>query len=1200
LGWLRTQTGKHAAQRLFFRCRDGDFAIGAVGFAHTASGSAYSAEAHASLLKMLDPKHADMRFYGARRFDDTPKRHVVVPQDPRWEPYKGYTFVLPAVELLLTRDDCVLACNLVSGDENAHDAAVEWLCTLLAALQQPPASPRPPLVPQPLSVHPLTTFGQWDAAMSAILDNLAGNRYAKIVLARRKEFCFASVAPPDILSIVAALDEPMRPPLSSSYRPHPASSSPALDSCDSADSVDGDVQQTFLGPDDTRGSYLFCLQLDHGRAFIGCTPERLFRVEGPQLLTQALAGTVRRAAEHDERAAIAELRSSKNMQEHRFVVDYIHDALAAAGLVIRTRGPRTIRLPRLMHLATDISGHLPLPEQQQGKDDDVGDAPTQRLGALVHTLLETLHPTPAVCGMPREQTMADLPGLEGFDRGLYAGPLGWFSHNASDFCVAIRSARVSENVVTAYAGCGIVSRSESLSEWDESELKMSALTDMFGATSISAIQAAADDRCRITCNVPNANGKACTNGEGNGSAEYGHHELSSSSSASSSDDTSSRACRVRPVMAPSGVDALASHFDSRHLDTEPNLNSLWGCAVAEELCRNGVDEFFVCPGSRSAPLAVGVVRSRRARFTVAHDERGAGFMAVGYARATGRAAAVITSSGTAVANLLPALIEAFNDKLPVVVLTADRPPELRDVGANQAIDQTKLFGAYTRWFKDVPCPTDEIPLRNLLSDVDHAAYMSGSSQVGNCGPVHLNFMFREKLAPDAQTWSRLCLIGISQRWTHGVAPQTVYASNPECGALPMSSQPQASDISRILTSCRRVLVVVGGGCGGGGGAGGSAGDDALAILRLAETMGWPVVADIASGMRLDRLSANLVPYGDLLFASGELCRTAHLDGVVQFGERVTSKRVTRLMSSCHSMIHVVVSPSSTRVDPSFSVSHRFVGSPQAFVTEICREATCGRGDIINENSAISDSIMAESGISLLDLLRSVSKRVDAHLSSILQKQEQGSSLVEPWVARVLSSALPSSSALFVGNSMPIRYLDTYASCCPPGKRSSAILVGANRGASGIDGVLSSGIGFARGSGRPTFVVIGDMSFLHDLNALHMLRPSGDGGIVCPSVTLVIINNGGGGIFSLLPIANHCSVFTPVFDTPHGVTFEQAAKTFSIPYVSVRTVHELDNCISTIPSSHRVVEVHVPCDHTLNATLHRGFVSDVVDLLESRN
>lgn len=1223
LPWLRAQT---TPQALLYRCRNASFEVAGLRFAHHATGRVFSSAAHAALAALLDPASPDMRFYGAARFDASASAPAPSPAsaraDPLWARYDGYTFVLPAVELLREGARVFLAANVLPGPRGGEPAADTLRALVAPAYRRAP--PQTPAVARPLSVENLTSFRAWDAAMAKILARLRSGAYDKIVLARRKRFNFAEAAPPDVLAVVAALEAPPKAAAAAALaqQTQPACPGEAGGNAQggageaaslSSSSSDGLVLETVT----SRGSYLFCLQLEAGHAFVGCTPERLFRVDGNRLLTEALAGTVRRDDAAQDDARVAELCCTKNMEEHRYVVDYIQDRLADAGLAVRTSGPRVVRLPRLMHLATDFTGCFANngdgSSLVSGKGQPGGD-----ISGLTHRLLESMHPTPAVGGIPVEKTMADLPALENFDRGFFAGPLGWFSNESSDFCVAIRSALISGNVVTAYAGCGIVNGSESRSEWDESELKMSAFTDMFGAPGTPA-PAVSDDSAGSDCSVSEDAGSvdgctdAATGMNGHARHTYGHTKQRVDGGVGTV-PCSSEAFAQSPIAEDEAGDSCDVVFDPRRIAALPNINTVWGNLTVEELCRCGVDRFFVCPGSRSAPLAVAVTRSRRAHLTVVHDERGAAFMALGYARATGRAAAVVTSSGTAVANLLPAVVEAANDNVPLILLTADRPPELRDIGANQAIDQVKIFGCYTRWFKDVPCPTPDVPIRNLLCDIDHAVFKSGSAvgsgadvSADDSGPVHLNLMFREKLAPDEQAWDRCCLSGLPQSWTHGTAPLTSYTCPQVAPIIPafltggvgntLFLSRSQREICSLLVSCQNVLVVLGGGAGGAHDL-----DDRLAIARLAETRQWPVIADIASGMRLERHCSTLIPYGDLVFASPAAREGCNVQAVVQFGERVTSKRVAAALSGvARPEIFVVVTPSSARCDPSLTASHRFVGSASSFALDVLTWAQANPSSrpsngICDSSTTVQIAPGKRKGSgnrSLLETLAVASEAVDGFLSEKALQYEK-SAIPEPFLARMVSESLLPGSALFVGNSMPIRDFDSYASCGPVSANwQDQIVVDANRGASGIDGVLSSGIGYAHGSGRRTVVVIGDMSFLHDLNALHALRPASDGGAGCPSVTVIVVNNGGGGIFSMLPIARHTDVFSPVFDTPHGVSFAGVADAFSMQYSCVKSVQALrELLVEPVYGRHRLIEAFVSPDHEAEAGFRRNLVSDI--------
>lgn len=1098
---------------MYFRDRASHLEVAAVSFAAKSRGKRLCSDSQAQLRALLRSPRA--RVYGAQRFDGGAREPA-----PHWAPFEGFLFVLPAVELVRVdaQANAILAANLLRREDVA---ALQ--CTLRGITAAPRVlrAPAALMLPRACDVEHIVSYDAWAQRMRIVLSQLQSRAYEKIVLARAKRFRFAAPARHEPLRILAALDDANR-----------------------ARRGAGSV---------VSASYLFCLQLQPDVAFLGCSPERLFHVHGAQIHTVAVAGTVRRDQDEGRgHELMHELWGPKNVREHNFVIQHITSALQALGACASVGETDVLPLPRLMHLVTPISGSLP----------DAAET-----AALVFKLLQRMHPTPAVCGMPRQRTLDELSKLEQFDRGLYSGPFGWFSQEESEFCVAIRSALVTGDSVIAYAGSGIVDGSVSRSEWEETELKMSAFTDLFIGdisllTRMSRISGSPKRTAAVLQNGTHVN------------------------------------------------ESQVQTFDCTALSQEHNLNSLWGGIVVEELCRNGVNTFFIAPGSRSAPLAVAVVRCAHARLIVVHDERSAAFMAVGYARGCGRAAAVITSSGTAVANLLPAVVEAYMDNVPMILLTADRPPELRDIGANQCIDQVGIFGSYTRYNVDVPCPTETVPLRKILSDIDHAVFISGSLPIAHvetdpcveCGPVHLNFMFRENLAPDPQSWNRAYLATIPKRWTQSVHPLCVsHVGVSRSVSLVDTHESGAGSMGPFYELDPKFpgVIVVGGGVGAPRGE-----EDKLFITFLAEQLGWPVFADVASGLRLQAMNgSNLVSFMDQILTSHSAEALTKFRVILQFGERLVSKRVLKLIARCSNVAHfthIIVSPRSKRSDQVLSVTHRVLASPVQFVAHWCSLQNLPFNCFLpvasstpsheNDTSALRPS----KRISSLECLLNISAKVD-HLFESKCIAAADSPICEPWLARTMIDTLRYPCALFVGNSMPIRDTDMYAS---PIACGASIHIGANRGASGIDGIVSSAIGFAVAHCKPTFVLIGDMSFLHDISAVHVLR----GGVgmqdVCAAVTIVVVNNGGGAIFSMLPIANHHQVFTPVFDSPHDLSFRALANFFRLDYVMVKTSNQLRGAIDTVPNRHRIIEVVTTSQHSDNAALHSELANQVDLLVKS--
>lgn len=532
----------------------------------------------------------------------------------------------------------------------------------------------------------------------------------------------------------------------------------------------------------------------------------------------------------------------------------------------------------------------------------------------------------------------------------------------------------------------------------------------------------------------------------------------------------------------------------------PNIQSLWGDLIVEELVRNGVEHFVVCPGSRSTPLVQAVARHPDARATIWNDERGGGFHALGIGRVAGPAA-VVTTSGTAVANLLPAVVEASLDKVPLIVLTADRPHELREVGANQSIRQTRIFSDHTRWSFDLPVPDDKTPARSLLTTVDHAVLMAELD--AHPGPVQLNCPFREPLAPSDAAWDRSCLDGLDA-WLETEAPFTW--TEETLAPCPLADD-WLAEFAAELDTVEQGLIVV-----GDLGRGGIAQADVLG-LRL----GWPVWCD-ARTETLDQ-SEHGVPrpmrHIDRLLGHG-------FDPtlVIQLGARPNSKRLQRWLDAGKASHYIVVDPAPERIDPGHRVTHRFV----APVDHWC--------------DALDDALMALRNED--DLSREVPAALRARHDAVAEALERavcdGTDISEPWLARRITELLPAGTLLFASNSMPVRDLQMYG--------IDGVTFAANRGASGIDGIVSTAAGIARGRGVHTTLLIGDLAFQHDLNALAHV------GALEQPLTIVVVNNGGGGIFSFLPIAEHEDVLRPYVETPHDIRFEGICQGFGLPYAHV--------------------------------------------------
>lgn len=534
------------------------------------------------------------------------------------------------------------------------------------------------------------------------------------------------------------------------------------------------------------------------------------------------------------------------------------------------------------------------------------------------------------------------------------------------------------------------------------------------------------------------------------------------------------------------------------IERAPNINSLWAALIVEELVRSGVDTFCVAPGSRSTPLTVAVARHERASTILHYDERGAAFHGLGYARATGKAAAIITTSGTALANVWPAVVEASLDRIPLIILNGDRPPELQDTGANQTIDQIKFFGDYVRWHVTVACPALEISPTVLLTTVDQAVHRSAGTEQG---PVHMNCMFREPLAPTDEDQDFGPYLEALGEWLTSEHPYTRYhrPSTP-------TDDPVLRDLAALANDCDHGMLVV-------GRLGPGIGYECMA--QLAAGLKWPLLPDITSGIRLGGGGPAVVPNYDVLLASPDFRQAHRAEIVIQVGGRVTSKLLLDYLEQQRPRHHVVVANYPGRQDPTHTTTLRLDMPVDAFGGQLL--------PLISERPESS----------WLSGWQVAADSAQRRLRSLFGSSPK---LTEPLVAWLVSHHIDPEDGLFLASSMPVRDMDAFADC-----GRNFLPVEANRGASGIDGTIASAAGFARGLKRRVTLLIGDLAFLHDINSLGLLRS-----LDVPLV-IVLINNDGGGIFSFLPIAAYADVFESHFGTPHGISFGSAAGLFGLDY-----------------------------------------------------
>ena len=539
-----------------------------------------------------------------------------------------------------------------------------------------------------------------------------------------------------------------------------------------------------------------------------------------------------------------------------------------------------------------------------------------------------------------------------------------------------------------------------------------------------------------------------------------------------------------------------------------------------ELAACGIADVVVSPGSRSTPMAVTARNQEDLRITVQLDERVAGFCALGMAKASGRPVAVVCTSGTAAANLFPAVVEAHHSGVPLVVCTADRPPELRDAGAGQTIDQVKLYGDHVRWYAETPCDLDDSDYFARLAV--RAATAAGAGP--NLGPVHLNWPFRKPLEPQ----------GPIPRFDASVGQPIA----------PVRTLVEADvDAVRQLAG-RRGLIV----------SGALDVDDAgaAAIVAFAESAGWPVVAD--AGSQLRGRGPMVLDGAEWVLGRADLAP----DVLVRIGGPPSNRAVIEFVESCTASDRLLVDPRRRWEDPSFGWTAALASDPVALLG-------AAAGQMVSAEDAFAASWI-EAAADAWD-------RVEAALGL--------DELLEPRLAATLLRALPPEVALYASSSMPVRDVTSF---WPSDALPRRVLV--NRGANGIDGVISAALGAALAMGQPVAALVGDVALLHDIGGLLAASLSG------ADLTVVVPNNDGGGIFSLLSVADRGSdvYFEELFHTPHGVSLGDLANGLGVHYHHIEQADELADAVTKASG---VTVIEVPIDHGA-AMKQRQQLSDLTE------
>lgn len=558
--------------------------------------------------------------------------------------------------------------------------------------------------------------------------------------------------------------------------------------------------------------------------------------------------------------------------------------------------------------------------------------------------------------------------------------------------------------------------------------------------------------------------------------------------------------------------------------------------VVAALIQNGVEDVVISPGSRSTPLAYAFASTRSIQIYRQLDERSAAFFALGIAKAKGKPVVLLCTSGTAAANYFPAIVEAKNARVPLIVITADRPHELREVGAPQAINQIRLYGEQVKWSIEFPLPDGE--LQTLPFIERHIARAINISKTAPFGPVHMNVPFREPL-----------LINFRESLPAPTFQRSVI------GEISASDEAKML-LTKIINETKRGFIVVGEL---------SLGTDLQVMWDFIRKVKWPVLVESLSNLRTNIPSdckEFIISSYDALLKSESFKEKVIAETVIRFGAQPVSKFLTIFLTKWLPANYIVVDEDPMFRD-SVSVSSHFL---HASIGNWLREL----------------DIQSTLETDYLNMWRKSEEIAVKHVLSYTEHEEDEGAMV-----RTIIEQLPDESDLFVSSSMPIRDIDTFLM---PTEKDIQII--ANRGANGIDGVVSTALGFSNGrAGRNSYLLIGDLAFLHDINGLIATRYQ-----PC-EMTIIVFNNDGGGIFSYLSQATVKEYYEDLFGTPTALQFEQIAKMYDMEYIKVNKLSEMTSSLNR-QSGNPLKLIEVFTNRQENVIAHRRLWSDINKELEA--
>lgn len=558
-----------------------------------------------------------------------------------------------------------------------------------------------------------------------------------------------------------------------------------------------------------------------------------------------------------------------------------------------------------------------------------------------------------------------------------------------------------------------------------------------------------------------------------------------------------------------------------------NINTLWASLLVETLYRLGLVTAVLCPGSRSSHLTLAFAQHPQIQTIPILDERSAAFFALGRAKRSRKPVVLVCTSGTAGANFYPAVIEARESQVPLLILTADRPPELRHCHAGQTIDQIKLYGHYPNWQTELALASPEPELWTYLRQTLISAWEQ--TQFPHAGIVHLNCPFREPLAPIAQP----DILALASSFD----PEVFFAGI-------QSSSIITNSFSLTLPQFLQRGIIIAGLYQEG-----QFGNYCQAIAEIAEILDYPVLADALSPIRhYAEINSNLISNYDFILRNKEQAQLLTPEIVIQIGELPTSKQLRTWLTQ-QNIPRYIIHSSRENYDPLHGKSIHLRISWQDFLWQLKENQ-----NELKTNIPIEENIKNSQPSDYITQWKNLNQKIQ---DSIDQTMIERDDLFEGKIPWILAQSLPNQTPIFIANSMPIRDAEFF---WKPNNQQTIPYF--NRGANGIDGTLSTALGIAH-QDQPTILLTGDLSLLHDTNGF-LLREKFEG-----HLTIILINNNGGGIFEMLAIAEETTsqdLFEDYFATPQNINFSQLALTYGIEYQKIEKWETLKRVLNPLPTS----------------------------------